>query len=256
MTPSAWLQYVTGRLGPLPQSYLAFDVETSGLSPKEDVVLQIGWAMVEDRKLVDRGAVVVDWTRRNGDGWVEWLSQRIDRTRQNIECDRGGYASGNTWNFSVARLRAEGCDPLIAFDQFRRLADDCRAGGFAFVGHYGLRCDQPMLDRSCVEVLGPDRGFQLAPNEYHDTMALEKGVQLCPAVQPGETWAAFIRRAYTLGGNKVKASLDRHCAGKYDLHNKHQLDMGQAHEAEFDAVLTHLLFEEFRAIMGGESAAA
>mgnify|MGYP002144108318 CR=1 FL=1 len=57
MTPSAWLRYITGHFGPLPDSYFAFDVETSGLSLKNDVVLQLGWAMVDDRKLVDSGAV-------------------------------------------------------------------------------------------------------------------------------------------------------------------------------------------------------
>lgn len=257
MTPSAWLQYVTGRLGPLPDHYLAIDVETSGLSPKEDVVIQLGWALVESRAVVDRGAVMLDWTRTQSPEWVGWFEGRVAQTRYNIESRTGGgYGQGAGWNFSLARVRAEGCHPAQAFEQFLGLVDDCRAGGFKFLGHYGLRCDQPMIDRCCRDVFGTDRGFLLAPDEYYDTMALEKGVQLGLPVQPGETWAAFIRRAYSAGGSKVQSSLDRHCAPKYRLAEKHNLDMSQAHEADFDAVLTHLLLEEFRAIMEGKTAAA
>lgn len=256
MTPSAWLQYITGRFGPLPDSYFAFDVETSGLSLKNDVVLQLGWAMVDDRKLVDSGAVVLDWTRIGDAAWNGWLAEQIDKTKRNIETTRDGRPSGKKWNFHIDRVRAEGCHPVDAFAQFSALIADCRAGGFKFLGHYGLRCDQPMIDQACLELLGPGRGFELAPGEYYDTMALEKGIQLGLAVKPGEDQNAFIRRAYAAGGNKVHSSLDQHCAPKYRLAEKHNLNMNQAHEADFDAVLTHLLLEEFRGIMDGRSAAA
>jgi len=229
-----------------------FDVETSGLSPREDVVIQLGWALVEARAVVDRGAVVIDWTRVGDPAWVQRFEERVAQTRYNIERRTGGgFGMGDSWNFNLDRIRAEGCHPQTAFEQFLGLADDCRAGGFKFVGHFGLRCDQPMIDRCCREVLGPDRGFLLAPDEYLDTMALEKGVQLGLPVQPGETWAAFIRRAYSAGGNKVRSSLSDFCVTKYNLDQRHNLDMSQAHEADFDAVLTHHLLEHFRGVMEG-----
>jgi hypothetical protein len=110
-----------------------------------------------------------------------------------------------------------------------------------------------MLDKHFQQVL--DARFVLRDGEYYDTLPLEKGVQLYPAIRPGETWLQFISRGYHLGGNKIRCSLDRHCAGKYYLHTKHNLDLSKAHEADFDARLTHLLFEEFRGIMNGGSAA-
>lgn len=249
MSPTEWLRYATSSMGPFPDDYLVVDCETSGLAPRDDVVIQLGWALVEGRKLVDQGAVVIDWTRDQPPAYASWLADRIDKTRFHIEHDKNGYSSGNTWNFHIARVQAEGCHPRAAMEDFRGLVDTCRAGGFSFVGHFGLRCDQPMLHRAMQDALGSDAEFVLAPGEYHDTMALEKGVQILPRLEPGEDWDRFIRRAYGLGGNKFKSSLSDHCVRKYDLHTKHALDMTQAHEADFDAVLTHHLFENFRGIM-------
>lgn len=248
MNPNMWLRHATARMGPLPESYLAFDVETSGLSVREDYVIQIGWALVQDRKMIDTGAVMLDWTRGNGDGWKEWFTQRLQRTRDHVEY-KDGFATGNTFDMTVERIQREGMSPYDALLQFKRLVDTCRDTGFAFVGHNGLRHDQPMLDKHFQEVL--DARLVFCPGEYYDTLPLEKGVQLYPAIKPGETWMQFITRGYHLGGNKIRCSLDRHCAGKYNLQQKHNLDMSLAHEADFDARLTHLLFEEFREIMGG-----
>jgi len=248
VNPTMWLRHATARLGPLPESYLAFDVETSGLSIKDDYVIQIGWALVQDRVMVDGGAVMLDWTRGKGEGWAEWFAQRLQRTRDHVEY-KDGFATGNIFDMTVERLQRDGIAPYEALRQFRELVDTCRQTGFAFVGHNGLRHDQPMLDKHFNEVL--DARFLLREGEYYDTLPLEKGVQLYPAIKPGETWLQFISRGYHLGGNKIRCALDKFCVPKYNLHKKHSLDLSRAHEADFDAALTHYLFEHYRELMEG-----
>lgn len=249
MSPGAWLRMACRLMGEFPSDVLVLDVETTGLRVSDDLVTEYGYALVEDGKLVKSGGVVIDWVSGYPDEWVEKLAARLATTKEHVEF-RGGVATGNTYNMSLSKMREEGYPAAEAFQILYDLIRTCTEGGFGFVGHNGLRIDQPMIDASFQETLGPGCRFVPAPGTYHDTMALEKAVQTTPQIKPGENWDEFIRRGYYLGGTKVMCNLANHCARKYDLHRKHNLDMSKAHNAEFDAVLTHHLFEEFREIKG------
>jgi len=251
MNPSSWLRYAQKQLGALPACYLVFDIETTGVDVNIDLPAQIGWAMVENNKVVDYGARVMDWTVDKSAEDRSWIADRIARTKSQFEF-KNGIATGRVYSVSVERMQT-GEKPEKVMSDFHKLVLDCRKNGFSFVAHNGLRHDQPIIDRIMCQISEGDMRFRFKPSEYFDTLSIEKSVQIFPDIHQNETWLDFARRAYHLGGYKVKGSLDRHCAVKYDLANKHDFSMDKAHEADFDCVLTHHLLQEYKAIAKLES---
>jgi DNA polymerase III epsilon subunit-like protein len=249
MTPGEWLRYAQSRLGSLPSSYLVFDIETTGLDINIDLPAQIGWAVVENNKLVDSGSRFMNWASNRSKEDYAWLVDRVNRTKQQFEF-KHGYATGNVYSVSIERMLV-GDNPEKVLSDFYKLFTECRKNGFGFLAHNGLRHDQPIIDRVLNQLSGGEMRFRFKPNDYFDTLSIEKSVQIFPEVAHNETWLDFARRAYHLGGHKVKGSLDRHCSVKYDLPNKHNLCMDKAHEADFDCVLTHHLMQEYRELSQG-----
>jgi DNA polymerase III epsilon subunit-like protein len=246
MTPGEWLLYAQKRLGALPSNYLVFDIETTGLDTNMDLPAQLGWAVVENNRVVDSGARFMNWLDDRSPEDVNWIEQRILRTKQQFEF-KNGFATGNVYSVSADRMRA-GEKPVKVLSDFCKLVADCRKNGFSFLAHNGLRHDQPIIDRVMGEVSEGEMRFRFKPSDYFDTLSIEKSVQILPELSPNESWLDFARRAYHLGGYKIKGSLDRHCSVKYDLPRKHGLSMEKAHEADFDCVLTHHLMQEYKEI--------
>jgi DNA polymerase III epsilon subunit-like protein len=248
MTPKDWLRYAQTKLGALPENYLVFDIETTGLDINVDLPAQIGWAVIENNKVVDSGARFMNWTYNRSEQDIAWIADRVATTKRQFEY-KNGFATGSVYSVSMERMCA-GENPEKVLSDFYRLFSDCRKNNFGFIAHNGLRHDQPIIDRVINDMSSGEMRFRFKPNDYFDTLSLEKSVQIFPEILQNESWLDFARRAYHLGGYKVKGSLDRHCAVKYDLPNKHGLSMVKAHEADFDCVLTHYLLQEYREIAG------
>lgn len=246
MNPGDWLKYAQAKLGPLPKNYLVFDIETTGLDVNVDLPAQLGWAVIQDNKVVDSGARFLNWADSVSHEDYAWLVNRISNTKRQFEF-KNGYATGNVYSVSIDRMK-EGENPEKVLSDFYHLFSECRKNNFGFLAHNGLRHDQPILDRVINDMSGGEMRFRFKPNDYFDTLSLEKSVQIFPDIEQNESWLDFARRAYHLGGYKVKGSLDKHCAVKYDLPNKHGLSMEKAHEADFDCLLTHYLMQEYRQI--------
>jgi DNA polymerase III epsilon subunit-like protein len=249
MNPGEWLLYAQKRLGALPSKYLVFDIETTGVDINIDLPAQLGWAVVENDKVVDAGARFMNWLVDRPADEMAWVEERILKTKQNFEFKRG-FATGSIYSVSADRMRA-GEKPVKVLSDFFNLVSECRKHGFAFLAHNGLRHDQPIIDRVMNEVSEGELRFRFKPNDYFDTLSIEKSVQIYPELLPNESWLDFARRAYHLGGYKIKGSLDRHCSVKYDLPRKHNLNIDKAHEADFDCILTHHLMQEYKEIARG-----
>lgn len=245
-TPSSWLNYAQKQMGGLSRSYLVFDIETTGVDINIDFAAQIGWAVVENGVLVDSGSRFLDITHGASREDVAWLQRRLDITKERVEYKKG-IPSGKVYSVSMERILA-GENPEKVLHDFYRLYQECRKANMGFIAHNGLRHDQPILDRMIQGMSGGELKFRFRPNDYFDTLALEKSVQKFPEIHPRETWLDFARRAYHLGGYTIKCSLDKHCAPKYNLPEKHNLSMDKAHEADFDCILTHHLFQEYLAL--------
>jgi DNA polymerase III epsilon subunit-like protein len=238
-----WMASVVARLGGLPKNYMVFDVESTGLDLSNDLVIQLGYALVMDKVLVECSSIMVDWTHSRDDEFCQWLDNRMTSTRNNMEAKNPG---AGMYKHSVARLKEKGIPAYDAFTHFMDIVKLCRLNKFSFIAHNGLRFDQPMLDRCVKQLRGEDESFKLdtVSGMYFDTMGLERGSQTKIMPTPSDDWYTFNHRLVYEGG-RIFSSLDRHCSNKYNLVNKHSLE-GSAHEADFDCRLTHHLFEEFR----------
>ena len=242
----AWMAKVVSKLGPLPSNYIVFDVESTGLDLSNDLVVQLGYALVHNRSLVDCGSFVVDWTHNSSPDFCAWLDNRMSFTKNAMDSKNPGAPGTSVYKHSIARMKEHGIPAYDAFTHFMDIVKLCKSNKFSFIAHNGLRFDQPMIDRCVKQLRGESESFTLdgIGMNYFDTMGLERGSQCKLIPNHEDNWFSFNVRLIKEGG-RLFSSLDKHCSKKYDLANKHSLQ-GSAHEADFDCKLTHHLFEEFR----------
>lgn len=230
----------------LPGDYLVFDIETSGGSAEEDVVTQVGYVVVQGGHAVDSFEFVLGWP---GSGLVDELQLRRRLEDTLWRSQQHGRVLPMSWE----RMQLEGVPPLDGLNDLFSLLESCQKSLVPLVAHGGYRFD-------CRMLLGADqrfarRGFQFSDNELYDTGSIERGSQTMAPLRPGETLAACCRR---LLGGKQKAywNLHEHCASKYDLTARLPAPAAQSHNAGYDALLTHFLFEQFRDMAGVSQSAA
>ena len=241
-----WLLKAVSKLGPLPINYLVFDLETTGLDFNNDLVVQLGYAIVMNKRLVDCDYFIPNWTHNRDHHFCEWLHNRMENTKKSM--NSRNQDGTNSYKHSIDRMKNQGVPPVEAFTQFLDIIKICKSHNFSMIAHNGLRFDQPMLNSNIKHALGDHEGFEFEKLgiNYYDTMAIERGIQSRIDINPEDNWMSFTRRLVYEGG-KIYSSLEKHCAPKYNLIKKYNM-IGDAHEADFDCRLTHYLFEEFRSI--------
>lgn len=226
-----------------PETYAAIDIETTGFSREKDLVLEFGHCLVRGREPADRGSLVLDWSDHPVvPDW--WVRERLDKLARRMQQD------GRPWRLTYDYMRAEGVRADRALPYVLEFLEALRGSGTLLVGHNAYSFDEEMLAANFEGFLGVD-GFRFGENELFDTGAVEKASQ-CPddpemLPRPGDTLESYFRRVVNRRVAGVKWSLDRHCLPKYGLAEKHGLDPSDCHSAGFDAYLTHLLMEEYRA---------
>jgi DNA polymerase III epsilon subunit-like protein len=234
----AWFRQRYG--GRWPRDYLAFDVETTGLSLTEDLVVEWGHCLVRDTHIVDQATVLIDWTscvQLDQD----WLVARLDSVRRQLE------AVGRRYSVTWQRLRQEGIPPAEAFAQIDELLTTMRQHGGYLVAHNGYGFDEPMLLQSARRIEQPQL-FQIGDDALLDTQLLEKASQVAgdARVQPqaGETLRQYFTRLRALTLPGVRSNLDTHCYQKYFA--ARGIDRQQLHQAAYDAYCCHVLMEIWR----------
>lgn len=236
-----WMSGIVKKLGGLPVNYAVFDIESTGLDMNNDVPVQLGYALVIDKVLIDCSYYVADWTHGKSPDFCDWLDARMQVTKKNMESKVGV----GSYRHSIERMKTSGVPACDAFTEFSDVIDFCKSYNFSFVAHNGLKFDQPMLDRCAKELRGESSGFNVG-EKYFDTMAMERGCQSMIAPSESDNWFSFTKRMISEGG-RFYSSLSGHCDKKYNLTDRYNLK-GSAHEADFDCRLTHHLFEEYRAM--------
>lgn len=229
----AWRQ----TYGLLPDDYLVFDLETSGLDSDRDVILQIGWVKVKNRKLVDRQVVTLNWCDLISGVEREILLHRLNHTNDAM------YKRGLGFSWSLDRIKREGKDPITAFTSF---AKNLTSSPILF-GHNVWGHDYPFVDKCSLRLTGMSIG--IPDTRMIDTQALVKAAQSGAAPKVGESYRTYCTRAVKAGGSKFKSSLDRFCVPTLKLDSKYGVDVTKMHEADYDAYVTHLVVEEMRALM-------
>lgn len=123
----------------VPAKYVVLDVETSGVSPRRDVVLQVGCVAVSDGMEVGRLQTTVL-------NWFEFLDQDSARELENaVQQLTLRFAANRDWTLTVDRLRAgdsveHGLRRVVEF--LKPYADE----GFSLAGFNTIRFDIPFLD--------------------------------------------------------------------------------------------------------------
>jgi DNA polymerase III epsilon subunit-like protein len=225
-----------------PDHYVAFDVETTGLTPGTDLITQAGWCLVVDRQPAANGAIVLDWTH-SSDIDQDWLQARMEQTRRQME------AKGKQCHMTYARMAEEGHDPRMVLDSLAGILYESLNRQDPVMGHNSWGFDIPMLAAHFAR-WGQD--FIFPDDNVLDTGSMEKASQLDMFPSTGESLGAFFRRTHKRRAAGVMWSLDRHCVPKYKLAEKHNLDAGRSHDAGFDSLMTHYLFETYRTLAESE----
>lgn len=249
-----------------PNDYIVIDVETTGVKfykgdmpdffPSSDLITQLGCCIVKDSKAVCQSAVVLDWTQLSTiDQNV--LKERLAFTKQAVEF-RDGQPTGKHYHMSYDKLK-EGRNPIEALKLFKQnVFDVARAEGMFFVAHNGYHFDARMIENHYWHWLEEHIGF--GPNEIFDTGMVEKGSQSNSSPWMGDTVKDWSYRTYKVRLKDVKWSLDRACVARYRLSDRHYLPVNlegrldEAHDAGFDCLVNHLLFEEYKEITAGRRA--
>lgn len=248
MTQLSVLRHLWDHCGGIPQDYLCIDLETSGFvfnSRKSDpaaresgadLIWETGHCEVRQGQAQEYCWTALNWI---GHPYVEedFLRSRLYRLQQAMARD------GRTCHMSWSRMEQEGEDPEETLYAFYNLLMDAREAGRKIVGHNVILFESRVLQDAFHEWIGVD--FAFAPDELIDTAAIEKALITGYLPFQEETLQEYFRRllhAHTAG---ERWNID-HCIQKYQLVEKYGLDPRQTHNAGFDAMVTHLLLEEFR----------
>ena len=238
------------QLGDLPSDYYCFDLETTGFSfnfgkeakddedSNDDLIVEIGHCSVEGTYAKYYESKVLNWfeSEHIEDAWLEW---KLERCYQNMR------KAGRDCHMSAERMRDEGESPVEVLDYYHGLLSEARASGKLFVGHNLAVFDSRVLADATEEWLG--KRFEIGRDEVLDTGAIEKAATCGMDPWPEEGMMDYFQRVLDRPAPGVPWHLE-HCINKYGLAKKYDLDMSSAHTAGFDAMLCHLLMEEYRGI--------
>lgn len=237
MIPQPWIKQACARLGPFPSRYISFDIETTGLSPNQDLLAQTAFLLFEDDKLVREETFWVDHITPMLPVHRLQLEAKLADTRQKIESKPSRF--NVKYAVSVETMRS-GVSVSRAKDSIRSWLNFSRGERIPMVGH------NPKFDvRFMTAFIGDFQAFD--DIQMIDTDVVERAVQAMPQQIQHRDWFEFCKNCSGLGGNKFKSNLSGWCADKYGWHERQMVDMNQAHDAWCDAWLSHLLLQEYKA---------
>lgn len=228
--------------GLLPSSYVSFDTETTGFSTEKDLILEFGYAVVEDGEVKADGALLLNWFDFPGldADRLEMMVERISDRMRHI---------GAVWNITSDLLRKDGVNPVEAFQFFADLCAGANSSGKYILGHNVLRYDIPIV-LSCMRRFAPGIAAPEFPRVI-DTHCLENAVQMNEAgddrVRPvqGHDLTQYCDR---FKGFAKKTKLSG-LVDKYGLAETYQLEKYAAHAAQADALATSALLCHYNAQM-------
>lgn len=222
---------------PLPDSYLVFDIETTGLKRDWALPVDIGHTIVRDRCVVHRGNFLLNWVDYPGvdRGWLEEQLVRVTAAMRE---------QGKSYHYSIERLAAEGRDPYEVLTFYYQLFEKNRRTGASFVGHNAWFFDSVLFTNVVAETC--DLVWEFKPNEIFDTGAIAKAILGDLPPYPDEkTLKQYFLRVKHAHRKGIKWSIE-HCIEQFDLLNRFNLNPADLHGAGPDSYVAHLLFEEFR----------
>jgi len=212
----------------MPRRYLSLDTETSGLSLKDDFVVQFGYSIVNDGKIVNIGSFYICPTIQG-----------------KIMNPRASEINGIT----DEKLRKEGMDPRTAFSEVVDLIKAASTGTSLLAGHNLFKFDCNILES---EFKRHGISFQFDRNRLFDVGLIEKALRINTKPKEGEILQKFYKRVSSAYSRGVRWSLDRILIPTYGIDKSAELDVNNLHDAAEDAKAVCLIIEEWRKLMGGK----
>lgn len=223
-----------------PENYFIFDLETSGFSRDNDVITQVGWAIVRDRQIVDNQALTLNWTRYAGMDQM-WLEHRL------VDVADAFRRQGKPYHLTYQALAASPHDPLDVLTVLLTLLDDTVAADEWIVGHNLAIFDTGVVDAHCRRFL-KRKPVAWRPNRIFDTGLFLKAAQLGRYPSPMETLAEFFRAVAGVRAKGVKWALDKYCIPAFGLDTRFGVDVQKCHDGGYDCKVNYHLFEAMREI--------
>ncbi len=233
-----FLRFSQGRV---PDKLCGFDIETTGFSPTEDLIVEMGHCLEDGGKIVDRASVRLNWYAVPQIDHA-WLDLRLVEVRTAIE-----EQTGRPWSITPEALKA-GIHPEKAFQFYRDFFTELESGGVTLVWHAGCTFDRRMIAAAYEECFG--KPLIYPQNMTLDTRVLARAMQefgnekLWPKV--GESVDVHAQRL--MGGRGQARTKLSHCFDHFELAELagDELDMEQLHTSEYDAYLCCLICRRLR----------
>lgn len=216
---------------PLPNDYLVIDIETSGLSPYNDLILQFGFLQYINGEIATRGSVYLKTP--------DVVLDQYDNSNYVLKQKSAGAGYIDT-----AVVRERGQDPKEVFalvcQLYRAMCNNIP--NFVMIGHNVIGFDVPFLEIQAAKV-----GVELHFDKTHvfDTGAFFKANALRVAPDSDESIRDFFYRVKDIRAKGVKWNLL--FAAKQMGADKYAKEaMDKAHDAEADVLITHFLYQQMR----------
>jgi len=228
-------------------SNCCWDLETTGFSRDDDLILEIGHCVVHDREPVHRMSTFLDWTRSKHVD-QRWLKDKLDYVKKRVETDEDGKPTGKKFHISYDTLREQGIPPEEALEYYYDLFEQIHEGGGFFIGQNSYGFDVEFFASHTDEFLG--KMFEFNPDIMIDVGALEKSTQVGLIVFDDESLKTYFKRVAGYQRRGVKWNLE-FCADKYKLESLYGIDLEKLHGAAEDSYVCHLIYEEIRKLIEG-----
>jgi len=229
---------VLGNQFAFPDNYFVTDVETCGFSFARDFIVDVGWAVVRNRRLENQENLLLNWSAYpHVDHY--YIQQQLRRVEQQYR------EIGRPFYYPWERLCDEGEPPLEVLHAYTTLIYEHIKRDGQLVGHGLWRFDRKMIDSHTQRFL---QGYLLPwrLNSIFDTGLLEKAAQMGRPPYDTETLDEWSTRINNANAKGVKWNLEAHCVPKYHLVERLGVDMALMHTAGFDCELIHYLLETYR----------
>lgn len=223
-----------------PETYLCFDIETTGLEKTKDLILEFGYCFVVAKQVVEKKSFICNWLDYEHFDPEDVLF---------LLKEHQAYCEKNKQEvfFTADVLEKEGVHPSLFFSEIRQVFERIRQQTEFIAGHNVYRFDIPFLVHSFFLYSSP---FSFSPFSILDTAYLEKANQALSNVnvvpKEKDTIEDYFLRLGSLQLYGIKYNLHDHCVRKYQL-EKYYLESSLAgHRALTDSLLCHGLMEAYR----------
>lgn len=222
----------------LPVSYLAFDLETTGLGG-DDVPTQIGWIIVDDGKIVDTREMMLNWYSVPSID-KNWLDERMINVMSIFE------NRGLIYPVTIESMKGKGFPPEDCLKLFGSVLNLCMQNGWPVVGHNIVQFDLTRLPKSFDRMGIPFPTIN--PDLVFDTQGADVSQQLLRRgdskgfPMPGEPAANYFSRMCSarVGDKRGSRQLTK-------LAFSANLPVGDdRHSALADTLLCHQMIEFWR----------